>query len=368
MFSGIGGFELGISRTYGTQDRGSQENPQGNKGQGLVSKTGKGTRSTDGQSSKHVDSNTGDGATCVGYSEIEENAIKIYEKNFPTHKNFGDAFRIVPEDIPDFDFLCGGFPCQSFSICGKRGGFEDTRGTLFFEIARVLAAKRPQLLLLENVKGLLSHDNGNTFGTILSTLSDLGYFLQWQVCDSKDFGVPQHRERVFIVGYNGKGCPPKVFPLTKGCQESEDLQQEAKGEQQGVSGEVSRETRNNERTQGGGQGSKRPCSGQLEQVGNVDTKGHNSLWGRVYDSEGISANLNAEGGGLGAKTGLYLVNEDKVRVLTPTECERLQGFPDGWTDGFSDNARKKCLGNAVTVNVIQAIMEKIKSEILYKEK
>jgi site-specific DNA-cytosine methylase len=102
-------------------------------------------------------------------------------------------------------------------------------------------------------------------------------------------------------------------------------------------------------------------------VGNVDTKGHNSLWGRVYDSEGISANLNAEGGGLGAKTGLYLV-EDKVRVLTPTECERLQGFPDGWTDGFSDNARKKCLGNAVTVNVIQTIMEKIKSEILYKEK
>ena len=292
----------------------------------------------------------------VGYSEIEPNAITVYEKHFPTHKNYGNATRIVCEDLPDFDFLCGGFPCQSFSIAGKRGGFEDTRGSLFFEIARVLSAKRPTFLLLENVRGLLSHDNGNTFGTILSTLSRLGYFLQWQILNSKDY-VAQNRERVFIAGYNGEGRPPQVFPITRSCEEPRDLQPTTEGQRPRVSSEVSQENGEDERTQGRGQGSERPRSGQLEQVGNVDTKGHNSIWGRVYDPAGISSNLNAEGGGLGAKTGLYLV-EDRVRVLTPIECERLQGFPDGWTKGLTDNERKKVLGNAVTVNVIEAIIVK----------
>jgi DNA (cytosine-5)-methyltransferase 1 len=280
----------------------------------------------------------------VGFSEIEPNAIRIYEKHFPTHKNYGNAFRIIPEDIADFDFLCGGFPCQSFSIAGKRGGFEDTRGTLFFEIARILAAKRPKFLLLENVKGLLSHDNGNTFGTILSTLSELGYFLQWQVCNSKDFGVPQNRERVFIIGYNGEGRQPEVFPI--GTNEEKSNTRE-----QGLSSCIDAHYYKGSSQGHGGK------SRQLIQIGNVDTKGHNSLWGRVYSPDGISANINAEGGGLGAKTGLYLA-DDKVRKLTPTECERLQGFPDGWTAGLSDTARYRCCGNAVTVNTIEQIIVK----------
>jgi DNA-cytosine methyltransferase len=169
MFSGIGGFELGIQNT-GTTD-------------------------------------------CVGYSELDKHAVQIYRKHFPKHRNFGDATAIVPSEIPSFDLLTAGFPCQSFSIAGKRQGFEDTRGTLFYEIARIASVKRPKLLFLENVKGLLSHDNGQTFGTILSTLSDLGYVLEWQILNSKDYGVPQNRERVFIVGQRKDAGQIPVFPL-----------------------------------------------------------------------------------------------------------------------------------------------------------
>jgi DNA (cytosine-5)-methyltransferase 1 len=159
LFSGIGGFELGL------------------------------------QNSKH-------NFECVGFSEIDKYAVSIYERNFPNHINLGDATKIKTEELPDFDLLVGGFPCQAFSIAGKRRGFDDTRGTLFFEIARVLKDKRPRYFLLENVRGLLSHNKGETFQTILEVLSDLRYDVQWEVLNSKDFGVPQRRERVFIKGYS----------------------------------------------------------------------------------------------------------------------------------------------------------------------
>jgi len=142
----------------------------------------------------------GDYGECIGYSEIDKYAIQTYEKHF-NHKNYGDITKINPKQLPDFDLLCGGFPCQSFSVAGLRGGFEDTRGTLFFEIARIIREKQPRFLLLENVKGLLSHDKGRTFATIISTLNELGYDCEWQVLNSKNFGVPQNRERVFIIGH-----------------------------------------------------------------------------------------------------------------------------------------------------------------------
>mgnify|MGYP001591996021 CR=1 FL=1 len=137
---------------------------------------------------------------CIGYSEIEPRAIQIYEKHFPKHKNYGDITKINPAELPDFDCFVGGFPCQSFSIAGKRGGFNDTRGVLFFEIARIIAVKKPSYLLLENVKGLLSHDKGRTFETILKTLDELGYDCEWCVFNSTDFGRPQSRPRVYIIG------------------------------------------------------------------------------------------------------------------------------------------------------------------------
>jgi DNA (cytosine-5)-methyltransferase 1 len=156
------------------------------------------------------------GHECVGHCEIDKYADKSYRAMHDVKENeyyANDIRGIIPSELPDFDCICGGFPCQSFSIAGKRGGFEDTRGTLFFEIARIIQERKPRLVFLENVAGLLSHDDGSTFETIIGTLDELGYDVEWQVCNSKDFGVPQNRERVFIIGHIRGSCRRTVFPI-----------------------------------------------------------------------------------------------------------------------------------------------------------
>lgn len=155
------------------------------------------------------------GFECVGSCEINKQARKFYTVNFKTENEvyYADATTINTSTMPDFDILVGGFPCQSFSIAGKRRGFEDVRGTLFFDLARVLKDKRPRYFLLENVKGLLNHNGGETFATIVGTLANIGYRVEWALLNSKYFGVPQNRERVFIVGRLGKECPGQIFPL-----------------------------------------------------------------------------------------------------------------------------------------------------------
>jgi len=272
--------------------------------------------------------------------------------------------------------LVGGFPCQAFSIAGKRKGFDDTRGTLFFEIARILADKRPRYFVLENVKGLLSHDEGKTFQTILGVLTNLGYEYQWQVLNSKNFGVPQNRERVFIVGHLRGEPRPEVFPI---------------GESDGVFSEKN----------SGQQGEReRICStidsryGALRNSGETYIKriAHNRNFRRynqTYDPSGGVEALDTSGGGghqpcvpvltpdrgqkrqngrrfkTDGEPAFTLTGQDihgvydglKIRRLTPTECERLQGFPDGWTEGISDTQRYKCLGNAVTTNVVSFIFQ-----------
>ncbi len=203
LFSGIRGFELGIQKAY--------EENMGNR---------RITKASELAIHEHLPSpDTSDGngwrtnPTCIGYSEIDKYAVQIYQKHFPTHKNYGDCTKIIASELPDFDLLVGGFPCQAFSIAGKRKGFDDTRGTLFFDIARILKEKHPRNFILENVKGLLSHDNGRTFKTIIATLVELGYCVEWQVLNAKNFGVPQNRERVFIVGHFGGVPERKVFPI-----------------------------------------------------------------------------------------------------------------------------------------------------------
>lgn len=160
------------------------------------------------------------GFECVGYCEIDKYAKQAYEAMYDTGGElyFDDARKIVPEQLPDFDLLLGGFPCQSFSIAGARKGFSDTRGTLFFEIARIAAVKKPKYIFLENVPGLLNHDKGRTFETIIRTLDELGYDVCWQVLNSKNFGVPQSRNRVFIIGYLRGQCAGEVlsFKQTSG--------------------------------------------------------------------------------------------------------------------------------------------------------
>ena len=151
----------------------------------------------------------------VGFSEVDKYAIEIFEKQFKGIKNYGNATTIDENKLPNFDLLVGGFPCQAFSVAGKQRGFDDTRGTLFFDVARILKHKKPKHFILENVRGLLSHDSGRTFQTILKVLADIGYLVQWEVCNSKNYGVPQNRERVYIVGHLRGNSRPEVFPITK---------------------------------------------------------------------------------------------------------------------------------------------------------
>ena len=225
------------------------------------------------------------GHECVGYVEIDKFARKSYEAIHDTEGEWSahDITSVTDEEWRQFrgkvDVICGGFPCQAFSIAGKRQGFKDTRGTLFFEIARAAKQIKPRFLLLENVKGLLSHDKGKTFETILYTLDELGYDAEWEVLNSKDFGVPQNRERVFIIGHLRGERTRKVFPVERSD----------------------------------GKALKQIIGGQQAM--------------RVYDTDGVSCTLSSDGGGWGARTGLYLIDDqgrkDKSLELLDT-CPTLR--------------------------------------------
>lgn len=201
------------------------------------------------------------GFECVGYCEIDKFAKQAYETLYDTKGEmyFEDARNINPDDLPDIDLICAGFPCQSFSIAGRQRGFDDTRGTLFFEIARIAAAKRPALLFLENVQNLLSHDKGRTFETILEVLDDIGYDVSWTVLNSANFGVPQSRNRVFITGFLRGRCAGEIFAFSQANPKT--LKQRLPGRE-----------------------------------GN-----------RVYDSNGLAITLTSSAGGFGGRTGLYIL-------------------------------------------------------------
>jgi len=367
LFSGIGGFELGIQQAYEDNNLRSNELEGGKRPKEL-----------------HNTSNELQQWQCVGYSEIDKYAVQVYEKQFK-HKNYGDITTINPKQLPDFDCIVGGFPCQSFSIAGRRLGFDDTRGTLFFDIARILSHKRPRHLVLENVKGLLSHDKGKTFTTILGVLTDLGYFIEWQVLNSKNFGVPQNRERVFIIGYLGGEPERKVFPI---------------GENTEPIAKTTRRKRIKSSARGfGASGSLvdkddvTPCLTTSMGTGGNNVPMVKNNFNRMpikEDGREISRTLLArdykdpkvvpvltpdrpkkrqngrrfkENGDpsftLTAQDRHGILEDTRIRRLTPLECERLQGFPDNWTDILSDTQRYKTLGNAVTVNVIRYIFNQL---------
>jgi len=212
------------------------------------------------------------GFECVAYCEIDKYAKKAYEAMYDTKGEmyFNDAREIKPEELPDIDLICGGFPCQSFSNAGKRRGFEDARGTLFFEIARIAAVKKPKYLLLENVPGLLSHDSGRTFATILGTLDELGYDVAWEVLNSADFKVPQSRKRVFIVGFLRGKCAGRILSFTDANPKT--VKQRVPGRE-----------------------------------GN-----------RIYSIFGLSITLTSLAGGFGGKTGLYEIMGIPVKSNTKT--------------------------------------------------
>lgn len=251
------------------------------------------------------------GHQCIYVNEWDKYAAKVYETRFNRPVDTRDIKTVQTEEIPEHDLLVGGFPCQSFSIAGKRLGFDDTRGTLFFEIARILKDRQPKYFILENVKGLLSHNSGQTFRTIVSTLTELGYDIQWNVLNSKNFGVSQNRERVYIVGHLRKQPRPEVFSF---------------------------------------RGSNRETFETSEEINQLTNPPHSGQ--RVYGTDGIAPTLTT-----GKK--VWIPQGSLLRKLTETECEKLQGFPKGWTEGIPSIQRYKCLGNAVTVNVVYEVAKNL---------
>ena len=354
---------------------------------------------------------------CIGFCEIDKYARESYKAihNTEGEIELHDITTVTDEFIRSIgcvDVICGGFPCQAFSIAGARRGFEDTRGTLFFEIVRFASILRPRYLFLENVKGLLNHENGATFEVIISTLDELGYNVEWQVLNSKDFGVPQNRERVFIIGHLRRQRSRNVFPIIRENAKSDNQQSKieivgntknpngtskgtgsvvynSKGligtlcardykEPKQVAIPVLTPDRENKRQNG------RRFKTDGEPMFTLTAQDRHGILikeatkkgyaeAEIGDSVNLShPNSKTRRGRVGKQIANTLLTGEsqgvvepdfRIRKLTPRECWRLQGFPDWAFDKAqevnSNSQLYKQAGNSVTVNVIAAIAERL---------
>ncbi len=289
------------------------------------------------------------GGECLFSSEFDAEAQRTYFNNYG-EMPFGDITKIDEKRIPDHNILCAGFPCQPFSISGKRLGFEDTRGTLFFDIARIAKEKQPAVLFLENVKNLLSHNRGETIKQMMSILDDIGYDTQIKLLNAARYGVPQRRERVYIIGLrkdivHDKFVYPAPLDLPIYIENIVDDNKKAVEE-----ATIHREDIEFWPNDGQEKNALRPI-----RVGTVNKGGQGE---RIYSKKGVGVTLSAYGGGAGAKTGLYKI-DGKVRRLTPRECARLQGFPEEFIIPINRNTAYKQFGNSVSINVLQCIVKSI---------
>ena len=367
------------------------------------------------------------GHECVGFCEIDKFTRKSYKAIHDTEGEveLHDITTVTDEfirGIGSVDVICGGFPCQAFSIAGNRRGFEDTRGTLFFEIARFASILRPRYLFLENVKGLLNHDRGTTFATILRTLDELGYDVEWQVLNSKNFGVPQNRERVFVIGHLRGECTRRIFPLSSTSKQVDKHQKLSTNtlttrypNSQGVGSYIIESESQRVSSIGNINPSGRGMNGEVYQADGLaptlttnkgegqkiaipvltpdrpekrqngrrfkedgepmftltsqdrhgivvagKLPGNHDQNSRVYDTDGLAPTLSTmQGGGQEPK----IMQNFRIRKLTPRECWRLQGFPDWAFDKAqevnSNSQLYKQAGNSVTVNVIAEIAKRL---------
>ncbi|MGN1277088.1 MAG: DNA (cytosine-5-)-methyltransferase [Floccifex sp.] len=287
------------------------------------------------------------GGECVFTSEWDKYAQKTYKVNFGDEIN-GDITQIPSSDIPDFDILLGGFPCQPFSQAGLHKGFEDTRGTLFFEVERIIRDKRPKAFLLENVKQLIGHDKGNTFKVILQHLDALDYTVDYKVLAAKDFGVPQIRQRVYIVGFDRKHFDidseyrfPFPEPLNIETRVGNILEKNVSDKytisDKLWSGHQNRKKKNKQDGKGFGY--------SLFD----ESSPYTSTISARYYKDGSEALIYQEG--------------KNPRKLTPRECARLQGFPEDFIIPVSDCRAYKQFGNSVAIPVIREISKKMLSEL-----
>lgn len=293
------------------------------------------------------------GAKCVFSSEWDDDAQQVYENNFGI-KPFGDITKIDEKTIPAHDILCGGFPCQAFSISGKQRGFEDTRGTLFFDIARIVSFHKPKVVFLENVKNLAKHDNGKTLNVIVNTLENLGYDVNFKVLNASEYGLPQNRERIFIVCFR-KDLRIENFsyprPINKQTSLFDIIEKDSIGKVINRTDICIYKDYEPETDMFGNT----TLPNKPIQIGKINKGGQGE---RIYSPYGHSCTLSAYGGGAGAKTGLYLI-DGKVRKLSPRECARLQGFPDDFQYSRTNGQAYKQFGNSVAINVLKEITKQI---------
>lgn len=254
------------------------------------------------------------GMTCKWQCEIDKHANVILNKHWPNVPKYPDVRKIGGSNLEPVDLICGGFPCQDLSLAGNRAGLAGQRSGLFFEATRIIKEVKPAWYIIENVPGLLSSNGGKDFETVINELAECGYFSAWRVFDSQFFGVAQRRKRVFIVGSFRNTASVKV--LFDECR-TQSL--------------VKRDDKKNPKI--------------TTMYNTLDVKN-----GKQEIQDGTCYTLTTK------QAGIIL---DETRYLTPIEFERLQGFPDNWTEGISDTQRYKTLGNAVTVNVIEWIGKRI---------
>ncbi len=285
------------------------------------------------------------GGEAVFASEWDKDAATVYENNFKL-KPAGDITKISEKSIPDHDILCAGFPCQAFSISGKQLGFEDSRGTLFFDVARIAKEKQPKVMFLENVKNLARHDGGKTLAVIKKTLDEIGYDVYDKVLDASKFGVPQSRKRIYIVCFR-KDLKVKGFTFPKEEKVKKHVVDILLPDSETKKYEVRRNDVFMNDT------IKEDFSDVPLRIGIVNKGGQGE---RIYSPLGTAITLSAYGGGAGAKTGLYMVN-GKIRKLAPRECARLDGFPESFKIAEKDNIAYKQFGNSVVVDVLKKIMK-----------
>lgn len=284
------------------------------------------------------------GARCVYSNEWDEPVRMVYKQNFGVLPD-GDVTKVDECEIPDHDILCAGFPCQAFSISGKQRGFEDSRGTLFFDVARIVNAKRPKVVFMENVKNFATHDGGRTLQVVKTTMEGLGYTFYQKALNPVNYGIPQKRERIYMVCFRNdlqikNFSYPKPFPLTKHVEDfllnDESLVAHLYINRKDICyNGVADNT----------------YSDSPVRLGIVNKGGQGE---RIYSTKGIAITLSAYGGGVFAKTGGYLVH-GRPRRLHPRECARIMGYPDSYIICDNPNQAYKQFGNSVVVDVLQYI-------------
>lgn len=296
----------------------------------------------------------------VFVSEWDEKAVETYRANFNSNVNIvGDITTIDEKTIPEHDILLAGFPCQAFSLAGQKKGFEDARGTLFFDVARIVKYHKPKVVFCENVKNLVNHDRGRTFRVIKNILEELGYRVFYKILNSKDFGVPQNRERIYIVAFRNDIAPLSFnFPDSSGKSIFiKDIIEEHEVSSKYYLSTTYLESlrRHKERHMSKG----------------------NGFGYEIRDNDSIAGAIVC--GGMGRERNLIIdkrltdfkpvthikgeVNKEFIRKMTPREWARLQGFPDKFKFVVADTHLYKQFGNSVTVPVIRAIAEKIKGHL-----